>query len=158
MDTRNVHHKGGPPNRRESSDPSLLVVEDIPDIRAFLRATLRKSYQVFEASTPTEVDRHLGRASPEGLVIGSSTAPDAPVLDPVHQEEDAPPILKLWTVDPPGEWASAALRHPFLRVDLLRAVDELLQKSEATPSSRAVDTDPNDLEDGGDGVREASTG
>lgn len=122
-----VHTNG---RSEASSPPSLLVVERASDLRSILRASLRDHYQIAEVSSGDGAAQHLEHCPPQGLIVGRITARGDETLGAMLRGVEAPPVLKLWVKRPPAEWADRALRHPFLRSDLLRAVDRLLHRGE----------------------------
>lgn len=126
MEDRDHVHASEPRRLVAQSPPSLLIVEQDPDLREFLHVSLQRWYQVAEVSDGTEAAEHLEHCPPRGLIVGQMTSRGEEALVSVLQDVDAPPVLRLWTVCPPAGWADEALRHPFMRVDLLRAVDRLV--------------------------------
>ena len=65
-------------------DPVVVVVEDEPEIRRFLRATLAsQGYQVFEAATGAD-----------GLVEIASRQPDVAVIDLGLPDLDGLEVIK----------------------------------------------------------------
>lgn len=119
------------------SPPSLLIVAKAADLQAFLRGCLERWYQVAVATDGAEAAQHLEHCPPQGLIVGELEPHGEEVLVAALQDDDAPDTLKLWTTRPPAGWAHMALRHPFMRVDLLRAVDQLVH-------SRAPEPQPDD--------------
>lgn len=126
MEDRDHVHATDPRRLVAQSPPSLLIVERDPDLREFLRVSLQKWYQIAAVSDGTGAVEHLEHCPPRGLIVGQMTAPGEEALVSALRNADAPPVLRLWSVCPPTGWADEALRHPFMRIDLLRAVDRLV--------------------------------
>lgn len=118
------------PLDRESR-PSVLITGGDATLRLFLRGSLRQWYQVAEAPTGDQVMSHLAHCPPQGLIAGPLRGGEEVVS--ALRTPEAPPVLKLWTVDPPAGW-DKTLRYPFTRGDLLRAVGRMLgeEKNRAT--------------------------
>lgn len=109
------------------SPPSILVVERDPDLRAFLHVSLKRWYQIADVTDGVEAAEHLEHCPPRGLIVGQLTSHGEEALVSALQDMDpSPPVLKMWSVCPPAGWADESLRHPFMRIDLLRAVDRLM--------------------------------
>lgn len=106
--------------------PSLLVVGQSADLRRFLRASLQTGYRIVEAPDGHEGAQHLAHCPPQGLIVGRMTTDGKETLIAALRSGEVPPVLKLWSTSPPAGWADQVLRHPFTRVDLLRAVDRLV--------------------------------
>ncbi|MFB6230229.1 MAG: hypothetical protein ABEL04_03645 [Salinibacter sp.] len=102
-------------------------MERTPDLQSFLRTSLQRAYQVAVVSDGSSAVQHLKHCPPQGLVIGQVTAQGNETLRLALQDAKSPPVLKLRERRFPAEWADRALRHPFLRADLLRAVDRLVR-------------------------------
>lgn len=127
MEDTNHDHASRPRRLVAQSPPSVLIVEQEPDLREFLRVSLQRWYQVAVASDGAEAVQHLEHCPPRGLVVGQITAQgEEELLAALQKGEQAVPILKLWSRHPPAGWADLALRHPFMRIDLLRAMDRLI--------------------------------
>jgi hypothetical protein len=107
---------------------SLLIVGAGLDLRLFLRGSLQRWYQLAEAATADAAVEHLSHCPPKGLIAGRLTTEDKEALISALGEGDGPSVLKLWSTSPPAGWADEALRHPFTRADLLRAVHRLLHR------------------------------
>lgn len=108
------------------SPPSLLIVAKAPDLKAFLRGSLQRWYQVAIAPNGVEAAQHLEHCPPQGLIVGELDPRGEEALVAALGSDEAPAVLKLWTTRPPAAWADQTLRHPFMRVHLLRAVDQLV--------------------------------
>lgn len=107
--------------------PYVLVVDRSSDRRLFLRTSLRRRCRVMAtASTGKEGIARLRRCSPCGVVLGGLSEEDRDAFRTVFSAGGRPAVLKLWATRPPSGWVDAALRHPFTRADLIRAVDQLL--------------------------------
>lgn len=122
------------------SSPSLLVVARGTDLRQFLRASLQLGYQVAEAVGGNEAAQHLAHCPPQGLIVGHMTSDGTEALGAALHGNDRPPVLKLWATTPPPRWADRALRHPFRRSDLLRAVARLMHESAWKEGRRVPDS------------------
>lgn len=120
-----------PQRLTEEVSPSLLIVGRDADTRQFLRAGLRRWYQIAEADAGKPVVQHLTHCPPEALIASRMTAGDQEALLSALHERKAPPVLKLWARRPPAGWADETLRHPFTRADLQRAVDRLVYGEDA---------------------------
>lgn len=122
------------------SPPSLLVVGKSVDLRLFLRAGLQKGYRIVTKGEGEEGARCLTHGTPQGLVVGQISGKGEQALAAALRDAKAPPVLKLWATALPPDWADRALRHPFTRADLLRAVGRLVhgkgrnRASERTPA------------------------
>lgn len=123
------------------SPPSLLIVAKAADLQAFLRGCLDRWYQVAVATDGAEAAQHLQHCPPQGLIVGELKPRGEDVLVAALQDADAPGTLKLWTTRPPAGWADMALRHPFMRVDLLRAVDQLVHSRDPEPQPDEADAE-----------------
>ncbi|WP_263834846.1 hypothetical protein [Salinibacter sp.] len=122
--------------------PLVLVVDRSPDRRLFLQTSLGGRCRVATASTGREGAMHLRRHSPRALVAGRASGRAArEVLPAVLQGPEAPATLTLWATQPSPEWADAALRHPFTRADLLRAVAHLLSGGTSSPENQQAGPD-----------------
>lgn len=147
MENNSHVHASEPRRLVAQSPPSILVVERDPDLREFLRVSLQRWYQVAEVSDGVAAAEHLEHCPPRGLIVGQLTSRGEEALLEALQETDAPPVLKMWAVCPPAGWADESLRHPFMRIDLLRAVDRLVHaerqegtsEEEPTPSERELE-------------------
>jgi hypothetical protein len=115
--------------------PSLLIVGGDVDLRLFLRGSLQRWYQLAEAPTADAAVEHLTHCPPQGLIAGRVGAGGKEAIISALREADRPPVLKLWTTCPPPGWADEALRHPFTRADLLRAVGRLVYSDETDSGS-----------------------
>ncbi len=85
---------------------------------------------------------HLRRHSPRALVVGG--VPGRAAWDALRGKlhgPEAPATLTLWATHPLPEWSDAALRHPFTRADLVRAVDHLLPGGTSPPDNEPAGTD-----------------
>lgn len=114
--------------------PSVLVVDQCADHRRFLRSSLRRRCRVVAAATREEGAAHLRHSPPRGLVLGRLPEGEGrEAFRAVLHRTGAPATLKLWATRPPSDAIDVALRHPFTRADLIRAVDRLL-RDDATKS------------------------
>jgi len=126
MSDQGLFHASIPHRPAPGLPPSLLVVGQHADLRRFLRASLQKWYRVVEAPDGNKGAQHLTHCPPQGLIAGRMTTGGKEALIAALRDGEAPPVLKLWSTSPPAGWADEALRHPFTRTDLLRAVDRLV--------------------------------
>ena len=83
--------------------------------------------------------QHLKHCPPQGLVIGQVTVRGNEALGLALRDAESPPVLKLWAKRVPAEWTDRALRHPFLRADLLRAVGRLVRMGDGLDGMRHVE-------------------
>lgn len=146
MENRNHVHASKPRRLVAQSPPSILIVEKDPDLRAFLRASLQRWYQVAEVSDGAEAVQHLEHCPPRALIVGRVTPEGEEALVSTLGEGNAPSVLRLWSRCPPAGWADRALRHPFMRIDLLQVVDRLVHAAEEQAGSDGVDADLNGVE------------
>lgn len=115
----------------------------------FLRAGLQKGYGVVTKDGGEEGARCLTPGTPQGLVVGQMSRDGEEILAAALRDTKAPPVLKLWAAAPPPDWADRALRHPFTRADLLRAVGRLVHgegrdgASEGAPAPVDPRIEPN---------------
>lgn len=129
------------PSPEPRAQPLVLIVDRSEDHRLFLQTSLRERCRTAMASTGAEGARHLRRRSPRLLVVGDR--PGGAAREALRAElrgPEAPATLTLWVTHPPPEWADAALRHPFTRADLVRAVDHLLSGG-ALPDNQQAGAD-----------------
>jgi two-component system KDP operon response regulator KdpE len=73
------------------ADPVVVVIEDEPQIRRFLRATLSQSYRLFEAATGAD-----------GLIEAASRQPDVVIVDLGLPDMDGLEVIRRLR-----EWSSA---------------------------------------------------
>ncbi|MFB6271635.1 MAG: hypothetical protein ABEL51_01950 [Salinibacter sp.] len=130
MNDQPSSHTGASRRLTAESPPSLLLVGRDAELRFFLRTSLQRWYQIAEAADADEMRPHLAHCPPRGLIAGRMGREDKEALITALHDADAPPVLKLWTTSPPSGWAEAALRYPFTRAALLRAVDQLIDGAE----------------------------
>lgn len=123
------------------SSPSLLVVGQGAALRHMLQAHLQRQYQVAEAVGGGEAAQHLAHCPPQGLIVGRITTDGKEALAAALHQEEAPPVLKLWSATSPPRWADGALRHPFRRADLLRAVARLVHEKTWEGGRHVPDSD-----------------
>lgn len=112
--------------------PSLLVAGGDADLRLFLRGSLRRWYQVAEVPTGDQVISHLTHCPPKALIAGPLRTGRSEEIISALCTPEAPPVLRLWAVDPPGG-GDETLRYPFTRAELLRAVTRMVGDEEAWP-------------------------
>lgn len=143
MEKSNAVDASTPSRFASQSPPSLLIVTRAADLEAFLRGSLERWYQIAVATDGVEAAQHLEHCPPQALIVGELTARGEEALVSALEEDGAPPALKLWSKEPPAAWASQALRHPFMRVDLLRAVDRLMHARARSESTGSRDPIPN---------------
>lgn len=112
--------------------PSVLVVDQRADHRRFLRSSLRRRCRVVTAASCEEGAVHLRHGPPRGLVLGRLPEGEGrEAFRAALRRTGAPATLKLWATRPPSDAIDVALRHPFTRADLIRAVDRLLRADAA---------------------------
>lgn len=127
-------------------DPSVLVIEDDPDIRQLVGAMLgREGYSVNEAATGREGLRSFHEARPE-LVILDVGLPDLDgwqVLERIRDMSDAP-VLVLTArsserdkVRGLNAGADDYLTKPFSRVELLARLQAIRRRRVAASPTRA---------------------
>lgn len=125
--------------------PSLLVVARDADVRRFLQACLRRWYQIAETASGRGAEQHLTHCPPAALLAGRLTAGDEEALISALYGTESPPVLKLWSKRPPAGWTDEALRYPFTRADLQRAVDRLVY-GEASGDGSEESSEPSGMQ------------